>query len=220
MKRMNGLGVRSILMIAGLCVFAGCSTVPHLSSASRSAALPPEKAVIYGRFGSHHEVLGFHLSLVLVNVESGAESAVLMPHNPKVIAVTLPPGTYQVRYGLLEGMALSSGWGQESKYEIDAGPFSTPFSIAAGKAYYIGDYMGRVYWDSKGTSKNKMRVSGTSSLGGGATVSSSYLYAGEVERCSDNYAVTTAEFLQSYPVLSKMETVSTRPNSDVPTQRK
>jgi len=218
MKKMNGIGLRWAVIVAGLSALTGCSTVPHLSSTSRSVSPPPEKAVVYGRFGSHHSVLGFHFSLVLVNTESGAQSAVLMPHSSKVVAVTLAPGNYQVRYGLLEGMALSSGWGQEAKYEIDAGPFSGQFSIAAGKAYYIGDYMGRVFWDSKGTAQNKMRVTGTSSLGGGGFVSSSYLYAGEIEKCTDNYAGTTTEFRQSYPGLSNMETKSVRPDGEVKTQ--
>ncbi len=177
----------------------GCTT-PQLSHLGSGTTARPGAGYVYGRFASHHSALGFQLSLGLTNLDTGAEAAILVPHRSKVAVVALPPGTYQARAALLQGLPLSTGWGHESETPVGAGDFDRPFRVEPGEACYIGDYRGRVFFAG---------VSGMS-----------YDYMGTLEPATNNFSRTTEEFRRLYPRLeaipvrsigTRLEPQKTRP---------
>lgn len=173
-------------------LLAGCTT-PQLSHLGSQTIPRPGVGYVYGRFASHHSALGFQLSLGLTNLDTGAAAAILVPHRSKVAVVALPPGTYQARAALLQGLPLSTGWGHESETPVQAGGFDRPFHVEPGEACYIGDYRGRVFF------------AGASGL--------SYSYMGTLEPATNNFSGTTEEFRRLYP---RLEAIPARSIQDPP----
>lgn len=177
----------ALVAILAAILQTGCATTPGVKEVGRSEIASPGLAYAYGRFESKHEVMGFYISLGLVNVDSSTEQAIQLPRSSRVTVVGLTPGKYQVRNVLLTGMPGSTGSGKELKSPVTLPEFGGIFQAEGGKAYYIGDIHGAVYW--VGTWANGY-------------------YRGDVDKCVDNYAATTDDFHRMFPKLSGLETGS------------
>ncbi|MCI0546494.1 MAG: hypothetical protein L0027_04345 [Candidatus Rokubacteria bacterium] len=156
--------------------------------------LDPAKAYLYGRFrlnpGSQDSP---RLAMDLTCLDNGQTLSVAFNRaGEEHYLIEVPPGRYQFTHLLLASTVAALGPVKRAPLELPprAGVLGTPFTVVAGKAYYVGDYVGVV---SREMSEG--------------TVPAAVKTAWGLYRASFDYDGATAEMKQRYPSLGPVETV-------------
>ena len=131
-----------LVFLGGLA--SGCAGLNYQAALAPGAALDPAQAYLYGRFrlipGSDTSP---RLSLQLTNLESGVPlNFVFRPAGEESYLVAVAPGRYQFTQLLIAPpMAMAMDVRRSAfRPPPEAGPQGMPFRVAAGTAYYVGDF--------------------------------------------------------------------------------
>ncbi|MBN8444175.1 MAG: hypothetical protein J0M22_01725 [Gammaproteobacteria bacterium] len=167
-----------------LTIFAICLAVSGCASFSKRLAtnevLDAKSGYIYGRFSLVDRSSGMGHLRMAVGLQSTKEYSIQFDKEQPVSVIRVAPGTYNISK-LIFATYDYIPTGEEP---ITEPKLTKPFTVEAGKAYYIGDYVGEVDIQQNGFEVTKLW---------------------NLNSIRDFYEGTTTEFRALFPLLQDLE---------------
>ena len=167
------------------CLTNGCTT--YRSPLSSASTLPQERGYLYGRYTFHHRHFGVWLGLIVTEQTTKTRHRIRFRTDSGIAVIDVPPGEYAVTHYTL---ATDMGYGLSRNIPYTPSLFGGTFRVEANHMYYIGDYVGSTYL-----------------AGMGANAVS---FGSHIDKCSDDYDLTTTEIRSLYKSLNHIPASSVR----------
>ncbi len=167
-----------------LTIFAICLAVSGCASFSKrlapNEALDAKSGYIYGRFILIDRNNKFGHLRMAVGLQSTKEYAIQFDREQPVSVIRVAPGTYNISKLIFA----TYDYTKTGEKPITEPKLTKPFTVEAGKAYYIGDYVGEVDVQQNGLEVTSMW---------------------DLTSIRDFYEGTTTEFRALFPLLQDLE---------------